>query len=471
MSFEDLKMNNMAIQVNGLSKCYHIYEDPRDRLKQTLLGRFKQYYKEFWALHDVSFEICRGEVFGVIGRNGSGKSTLLQLIVGTLYPTYGRIEVNGRVAALLELGSGFNPDFTGRENIYLNGSVLGLSRDEIDSRFDEIAAFADIGQFIDQPVKTYSSGMFVRLAFSVQACIDPDIFIVDEALAVGDIFFRQKCYKRFEQLRERGCAVILVSHGMGDIEQFCQKAMLLEQGRMIFLGNASEAVKHYYLLEQQKREPGAVLIDNIGDFDSQDKQDAVSSIGLNQLKGQDFIWPDAEFFLDISGLAQVSNGWARCTRVALCNEKIQACRSFEQGEKAVFFYEYEILNDIEVPVTGIVIQNDKGIIVHGKNTMEYGTDVPENICKGSYLRIRHEILLDLCIGEYTFEVGLAALSRMDYRQRSALSHDNLTARVIRICHVPNVAVFQIKFRKKGLPVQLLHHGIANLPGHCHCQVV
>ena len=204
---------------------------------------------DFWALRHVSFEVAPGERFGVIGRNGSGKSTLLQMIAGTLAPTEGEITVTGRVAALLELGSGFNPDFTGRENVFINGAIHGLSREQVADRFDAIAAFADIGEFIDQPVKLYSSGMFVRLAFAVGTTIDADILLIDEALAVGDVFFRQKCYRRLDELRERGVSIVLVSHGLGDIEQFCDRALLVERGEALFVGPSVEAVKRYYLLE------------------------------------------------------------------------------------------------------------------------------------------------------------------------------------------------------------------------------
>ncbi|MDZ4098100.1 MAG: ABC transporter ATP-binding protein, partial [Methylophilaceae bacterium] len=194
-------MTNIAIKVENLSKCYQIYDNPRDRLKQFVAPRLqrltwqtpKQYFREFWALKDVSFEVKKGETVGIIGRNGSGKSTLLQMICGTLNPTSGSIQTSGRSAALLELGSGFNPEFTGRENVYMNAAVLGLTQDEIDKRYDDIVAFADIGEFINQPVKTYSSGMVVRLAFAVQSQIDPDILIVDEALSVGDAKFQAKC--------------------------------------------------------------------------------------------------------------------------------------------------------------------------------------------------------------------------------------------------------------------------------------
>lgn len=236
-----------VISVQRLSKCYQIYERPEDRLKQSLWRGRKDFYREFWALHDVSFEVRKGEAIGIIGRNGSGKSTLLQLIAGTLSPTAGSVEVSGRAAALLELGSGFNPDFSGRENVYLNGAILGLTREEIDRRYEEIINFADIGNFIDQPVKTYSSGMMVRLAFAVSVCIEPDILIVDEALAVGDIGFQLKCMERLDQLTRSGTTLLFVSHDIATVKTFCQRAIYLANGRVKAVGSASDVAELYML--------------------------------------------------------------------------------------------------------------------------------------------------------------------------------------------------------------------------------
>jgi len=233
---------DIAIRVSSLSKCYHIYDKPADRLKQTLLRGRRQYYREFWALKDVSFEVRRGEAVGIIGRNGSGKSTLLQLITGTIRPTTGEIEANGRIAALLELGSGFNPDFTGRENVYLNGALLGLTTEEINNRFDAITAFADIGQYIDQPVKTYSSGMLVRLAFAVQVQIEPDILIVDEALAVGDALFQKRCFQQIEKLVSNGTSLLFVSHDLDVVRLMCDRVMVLYLGRVAEIGPVGEAL-------------------------------------------------------------------------------------------------------------------------------------------------------------------------------------------------------------------------------------
>lgn len=240
--------NDIVIAVEDVNKMYLMYSKPQDRLKQMLARGHRQYGQEFWALRDISFQVKRGEMVGIIGRNGSGKSTLLQIIAGTLTPTSGQVSVRGRVAALLELGSGFNPEFTGRENVYLNGAILGLSREEMEARFDDIADFADIGDFIDQPVKVYSSGMVVRLAFAVQAQINPDILIVDEALSVGDMYFQTKCMARIAQLRKQGTSVLFVSHSLGTVKALCSWVMLLNEGQMVLSGHPDPVGDKYVSL-------------------------------------------------------------------------------------------------------------------------------------------------------------------------------------------------------------------------------
>ena len=234
-----------AIEVNGLSKCYQIYDKPSDRLKQMLMRGRKQYYKEFWALKDVSFKIKKGETLGIIGRNGAGKSTLLQMLCGTLNPSTGAIKTNGRLAALLELGAGFNPEFTGRENVFLSAALHGLSDTEIQDRFDSIAAFADIGDFIDQAVRSYSTGMFVRLAFAVQVHLEPDGFVIDEALAVGDQRFVQKCYRKLEELKSRGTSLLFVSHDTTAIKMLSDRAIWIHDGKLRTIGDSSSVVDAY----------------------------------------------------------------------------------------------------------------------------------------------------------------------------------------------------------------------------------
>ena len=236
---------DLAIRIHQLGKCYPMYNKPADRLKQALwLGR-RKYYHDFWALKDVSFEVPRGRTVGIMGRNGSGKSTLLQIVAGTLSATCGTVEVRGRASALLELGAGFVPDLTGRENIYVYGTLTGLSRKEIDARFDAIAAFADIGEFIDQPVKIYSSGMFVRLAFSAAVNVDPDVLIIDEALAVGDARFQSRCMNKINQFRESGVSILFVSHDMETIKRICDHALVLDRGQVVSRGVSVHATNWY----------------------------------------------------------------------------------------------------------------------------------------------------------------------------------------------------------------------------------
>nr|WP_314622149.1 ABC transporter ATP-binding protein [uncultured Noviherbaspirillum sp.] len=257
MSSEDI-----AITVEGVSKRYEIYDAPRDQLKQFLLPRIqrlagktpRQYFREFWALSDVSFEVKKGEAFGIVGRNGSGKSTLLQIITGTLSPTVGEVSTKGRVAALLELGSGFNYDFTGRENVYMNGALLGLDRAQIDRKFDAIAAFADIGSHLDQPIKTYSSGMVLRLAIAVQTQVEPDILIVDEALAVGDALFQKRCYRQIEKLIDNGCTLLFVSHDQEIVRTLTNRAIFLNGGRQVNYGATIDVLFSYREFLQQQEE-------------------------------------------------------------------------------------------------------------------------------------------------------------------------------------------------------------------------
>lgn len=464
-----MSSEEIVIDVHNLSKRYEIYATPRDRLKQLVLPHLYQaanragvalgiskhlsppnYFREFWALQDVSFQVRRGETLGIIGRNGSGKSTLLQILAGTLTQTSGEANINGRIAALLELGSGFNPDFTGRDNVFLNGRILGLSQKEIEARYDRIVEFADIGEFIDQPVKTYSSGMFVRLAFAVQAHIDASIVIIDEALAVGDVFFRQKCYARLEQLRDSGAAILLVSHSMPDIEQYCERAILLDHGVARFIGPAAVAAKHYYLLHQAVTQVANKPV-------AETAASQVSTHGALSINR-----PPQEAFIDLSNKSQISNGQARCVGVALCNDAGEPCNNFRQGDWAVFYYEFELTEEIGVPICGITITNERGVIVHGKNSLQFSDDVPSSHGAGSRVICHHKIMLDIAPGEYAFQVGLACVGEADWRNREKIPYAEQSSRVINVCHVPRVGSFSVGLSLRQGISYLTHHGIANL---------
>lgn len=238
-------MTEIAISVKNLGKCYQLYAQPHDRLKQFLWRGRRQYYREFWALKDISFEVAKGEVLGIVGCNGSGKSTLLQLVCGTLTPTSGEVLVRGRIAALLELGAGFNPEFSGRENVFMSAAIMGVSSKEINARFEEIIEFSGIRDFIDQPVKTYSSGMYVRLAFSVAINVDPDILVIDEALSVGDGAFARKSFERIMDLKARGTTILFCSHSIYQLEALCQRTLWLDKGQLRILGTAAAVCQAY----------------------------------------------------------------------------------------------------------------------------------------------------------------------------------------------------------------------------------
>lgn len=467
-----MSSDDFIIKVNGLGKCYEVYLSPRDRLKQLIatliakvadqIGRFipiqfkslgaLKYFREFWALRDISFGVIAGETIGVIGKNGSGKSTLLQILAGTLSPTLGDVAMKGRVAALLELGSGFNPEFTGRENIYLNGKILGLTHRQIKDKFQEIVDFAEIGEFIDRPIKTYSSGMFVRLAFAVQAHIDASIIIIDEALAVGDIFFRQKCYARLENLKKSGVVIILVTHSMGDIEQYCDRAILLNKGEQVFLGSASEAVKRYYLLNQDQSAFAGQL-----DCDSN-----ASNINLKGSEISKIRLPPKEAFIDIDQISQVTIGSSRCISLAICDEFYRPALHFRQGDIALFFFQFEVLDLIEVPVCGLTISNERGVLVFGKNGWQYDRDAPLSVPLGSVVSCCQSVKLDLAPGEYVAEVGLVSAIRDNWLNKKFISHHKSESTMRRICALSKGVVFSVGLAEIDGVNYLTHHGIANL---------
>lgn len=310
---------DIAIRVDALSKCYHVYANPQDRLKQAVWRGRRTYYREFWALHKVSFDVGRGETVGIIGRNGCGKSTLLQMICGTLTPTDGSVYVNGRIAALLELGAGFNPEFSGRENVYMNAALLGLSRAEIEARYKDIVAFSEIDSFMDQPVKTYSSGMFVRLAFAVAVHSDPEILVVDEALAVGDAPFQAKCMSRMRQLMESGVTVLFVSHDIGAVKTLCRRAVLLDHGKMLAFGDTA------YVVDQYTR-----LI-HLGEVGSESVPDV---LGENHEAGFPELNPDEgnTQFRELATIQRMGDGRATLLNVVLLRRDGKPCGEFRHGQ-------------------------------------------------------------------------------------------------------------------------------------------
>lgn len=397
-----------SIQVEGISKCYRIFERPQDRLLQGLWMGRKNFYREFWALNGIDFSVGQGEVVGIIGRNGSGKSTLLQIISGTLAPTTGQVTTRGRVSGLLELGAGFNPEFTGRENVFLSAALLGLSSQETEARFPEIAAFADIGDFLDQPLKFYSSGMLVRLGFALQTVLEPSVLVVDEALAVGDARFQKKCYDYISGFRKRGGTILFVTHDTGIIVQICDWAMILEQGKTLDAGEPHRIAKEYHkLLFGAPESRVERLVANSSEA-AGDDSDSVDTTPANN------VTPSSEKQTSGDSSASESRRELRygskavvATRVGVRDEAGSTLSVVETHQTLEVFFEVEYRQDITDEVAyGFIFTNSKGLEVFGTKSGFYEDFLPPS-AKGSKFECRMNLRVPLVPGSYFVSVALA----------------------------------------------------------------
>ena len=380
----------IIIDVQGLSKSYHIYERPQDRLKEAFVSRLvmlrsqlagifrladaprsRVYYREFQALKEVSLQVRRGETLGIIGRNGAGKSTLLQLLAGTLTATAGWVDIRGRVAALLELGTGFDPEFTGRENVVMSGLLLGLHRAQIEARFDEIAAFADIGAFIDQPVRTYSSGMYVRLAFAVATALEPDVLIIDEALSVGDLAFRNKCMARIKRLSDAGTTILFVSHDLSTIQIICDRVMWLDEGRVREIGDPIQVCRDYY----------------VGTLGGPEMGVAPQSLGA---------------------ISQQYTGLGEFADVRVVDSSANPASQFNVGDDVSIYFSLRAHEDLEPTVLTVSVYRSDGDWLLGQTSREAGITWPA-CAKGEDLRGRLTFTR-ACLAPGDYLIALAAYS-------------------------------------------------------------
>ena len=373
--------SEVVIRVAGLSKCYHIYDKPHHRLMQMLSRGRRTYFREFWALRDVSFEVRKGEAVGIIGRNGSGKSTLLQLICGTLNPTSGSVETRGRIAALLELGSGFNPEFTGRENVFMNGAVLGLTREEMEARIADIEAFADIGEFIDQPSKTYSSGMLVRLAFAVQVCIEPEILIVDEALAVGDALFQKRCFERMEHLRSNGTTLLFVSHDQESVRALTNRAVFLHHGEVQHTGNSADVLLEYRRLlhEEETRalgEAAARLRNRAAEQRAQQAARPVAPATAASPAAVDAPAPSRSAKLSFGDMD------AEVVSVSVFNAGGEPCSHFDPRDVAQVVIQCVARRDLDRLNVGLRIRNKEGVKIYSWGTLNQDMAIRAGLADG-----------------------------------------------------------------------------------------
>jgi ABC-type polysaccharide/polyol phosphate transport system ATPase subunit len=406
-----------VIKVENLSKCYNIYNRPQDRFKQFILPRLQKtigqtpkiYYKEFWALRDVSFEVQTGETIGIVGRNGSGKSTLLQMICGTLTPTYGSVETKGRIAALLELGSGFNPQFTGHENIYMNAAILGLTKKEIDAQYNDIVAFADIGDFINQPVKFYSSGMVVRLAFAVQAQISPDILVVDEALAVGDIRFQNKSIRKMEAIQKSGTTILFVSHDLQTISKFCDRVIWLDDGKIKQQGSTKDVLENfsswmsYGMQSDQQKEKLPTKIANTEN----------ETLTLMTVKDQD----------------SFGEKQALIIQAGFLNQEGRITTSLIQGEWVTFICKFVSKIDLNDIAIGVLFKNRLNLDIMTFNSYMYDAPlkfVPANKTVTSYIKFK---VPKIRSQQYLVTIALSEGTQLKHTQQHWI-HSALTVNVI-----------------------------------------
>ena len=414
-----------AISVQGVSKFFEIYEKPSHRLWQMLCRGRRQFYRPFWALENVSFEVGRGECVGIIGRNGAGKSTLLQIVTGTLSPSSGVVSAKGRVAALLELGSGFNPEFTGRENVYLNASILGLGKQEIDAKYEAITAFADIGEFIDQPVKSYSSGMVVRLAFAVVAHVDADVLIVDEALAVGDAFFTQKCM-RFLRGFIKEHTVLFVSHDVAAVNTLCNRAVLLEHGRIKRMGSPKEITELYledlYASLQGENAPVAVpaCAPKAAAVEGADFRDMrLDSINASPLRN------DIQVFCFDEGGAAFGKGGAAIENVLLSDESGAPLSWVVGGESVTLHILCRAHQELISPIVGFHLKDRFGQSLMGDNTYLSYAERPLTVPAGARFAATFSFRMPiLAAGDYSIAAAVAEGSQANHVQHQ-WRHDAL----------------------------------------------
>ena len=384
---------NLAISVQGVSKIYKLYDKPIDRLKEAVSLTHKSYHRDFFALSDISFEVRKGQTVGIIGTNGSGKSTILKIITGVLSPTTGTAEVSGNISALLELGAGFNSEYTGLENIYMNGTMMGFSRQEMERRMDDILRFADIGDFVNQPVKTYSSGMFVRLAFALAINVDPEILIVDEALSVGDVFFQAKCYRRMEEMMKNGTTILMVSHDMGSIIKYCDKVVLLNRGHFVAQGEAGKMVDLYKkILANQTDELAEALIEEKKEALGLPVEAAVSD---KRMKDRMNLNPEVQEYGD--GRASFEDFGTLDARGNVTNLLLK-------GEMFTIRERVRFHAPIENPIFTYTLRDKKGTDITGTNTLFEGTEI-KPVKDGDAYTVSFRQKMNLQGGEYLLSMS------------------------------------------------------------------
>jgi len=446
--------NEIVVRVEKLGKCFKIYSNPWHRAREWVTPGQWTYHQPFWALKDISFEIRRGEFVGIIGQNGAGKSTLLKILSGVLQPTTGTYHINGGVLSMLELGMDFNPYLTGRENAIRNTELLGFPDGYVRERMKQIAQFSELGEFFDRPVRLYSTGMSARLAFSLYAFLDCNVLILDEVLAVGDLFFRQKCYARLEELITNKTTIIIVTHDMGTILHYCNHVIILNKGQKMYEGESQKAI---YLFHQLRYDRADILPETF----------LREELPEDSLPANDkMFWPAEHVFTPVSHL---SSPLSRLTRFAICNQRGEPCVEFCQGDQVYIFWEFQIFQNIGVPVVGVRITNQFNVIIYAKNSLHFDTELPLSVREGNYIRSSQNITVNLQPGEYVVSFNLHTIHSDDYGCLEKMAQDVSFWRqkLLPLLQHQKVGYFKVHLRKSGVT----HWGMCDLPGEHQVQVV
>jgi lipopolysaccharide transport system ATP-binding protein len=456
--------NDVILKVDNLSKTFKIYPHASGRIKEWLtLGR-RVYHKDFQALHDISFEVRRGTFLGIIGPNGAGKSTLLKLITGVLEPTSGSYLATGKVLSLLELSGGMDADLSGRENIIRSAQLLGFPDAYVEEKMEQIIEFAELGDFFDQPLGVYSSGMRIRLAFSMFAFLDCDVLILDEVLAVGDIFFKQKCYVRLEELIKQNVAIVLVTHSTGTVSQYCDDVIVMQNGMIVYHGTPDLAIQKYFEI---KKDQGITI--KVTDTYAEEDYYFGKNVHL-ELKTDLLDWPLESAFNKNDLPKNSGNKQAKLTHLLVCDAQGNPCQVFKQGETAIFYIAYQANENMGVPIVGINLVTVQNLLIHSKNSLQLNVDHPLKLKKGDIIRYKQLVKLDVAPGNYIFNLNLSAMHASDFALREGFSKTDFKEKLIPVLGVKSAGAIQV-VRHPGNQAFDLHGGICNLDGEMRMEVV
>lgn len=462
-----MKENNV-LEVSGISKRFKIYSNPLNILREWAMFGKRTYHRDFWALNDVSFEVKEGEFVGIIGPNGAGKSTILRVITDVLNPTSGSYQSRGRVLSILELTGGTDKDLSGRENVIRTGQLLGFPDGYVQDRMERIKDFSELGDFFEQPLRTYSTGMKTRLSFSMFAFMDMDVLILDEVLAVGDIFFKVKCFARLAELIGQKTSILLVTHSMGVVQRYCNRVIVLNEGRKIFDGDPLEATRIYLQVRGEKR------ADAIKDLELDEEGEMFDQIAerprISSQSGEEISWPADDAFRLTSIAKATGKARANLLRLAVLNDRGEPETMFKQGDHLHIYCEFQMKQDMEMPVLTAEIRDTFNLLVHAKSSIQNQTKAPSAVVRGDIIRYHQAITLGIAPGNYVFNLECIAVPGGDSLTLEKLGHNVAKGRSTRIWRLDGAFAISISPRH-GEELELLHGGLCDLPGEAQMQVI